>query len=115
MFLRVVYSDDDDDDEWLLNRVWDNEKNWYKAREIIIREKEAEKWSIKMQDKDKKLSSLNEREINCLSTPLILINFFSFRTGDGKERIINEITRSGSFKETDNGFKRDIYTFTRST
>ena len=58
---HVVYSNDNDD-EWLLNRIWDSEKKWYKTEEVIIREKEAEKWSVKMQEKDMKLTLLQSSE-----------------------------------------------------
>ena len=63
---HVVYSNDNDD-EWLLNRIWDSEQNWYKTQEVIMREIEAEKWTVKMQEKDEKLKytveKLNKREI----------------------------------------------------
>ena len=58
---HVVYSNDNDD-EWLLNRIWNSEKKWYKTEEVTIREKEAEKWSVKMQEKDQKLTSLQLNE-----------------------------------------------------
>ena len=56
-----MYSNDNDD-EWLLNRIWDSEQNWYKTGEVIIREKEA---TVKMQEKDQKLtlSQLNESSL----------------------------------------------------
>ena len=57
---HVVYSDDNDD-EWLLNRIWDSEQNWYKTREVIIREEE-EKWSIDLREKDMKLTLLQSSE-----------------------------------------------------
>ena len=56
-----MYSDDEDD-EWLLNRIWDSEQNWYKTREVIKREKEAEKWTVQIQKKDQKLTSLQLNE-----------------------------------------------------
>ena len=56
-----MYSNDKFD-EWLLNRIWDSEQNWYKTTEVIIREKEAERWSIKMQEKDQKLTLLQLNE-----------------------------------------------------
>ena len=57
---HVVYSNDNDD-EWLLNRIWDSEQNWYKTREVIIREEE-EKWSIDLREKDMKLTLLQSSE-----------------------------------------------------
>ena len=57
---HVVYSIDNDD-EWLLNRIWDSEQNWYKTREVIIREEE-EKWSFVLRAKDMKLTLLQSSE-----------------------------------------------------
>ena len=59
MSCHVVYSNDEVD-EWLLNRIWDSEQNWYKTKEVIKREKEAEKWTV--QEKDQKLTSLQLNE-----------------------------------------------------
>ena len=53
-----MYSDDD----WILKRIWDSEQNWYKTQEVIIREKEEEKWSVDMREKDKKLTLLQSSE-----------------------------------------------------
>ena len=50
------------DDEWMLTRIWNSEQNWYKTEEVIIREKEAEKWSIDMREKDMKLTLLQSSE-----------------------------------------------------
>ena len=50
------------DDELILKRIWDSEQNWYKTQEVIIREKEEEKWSVDMREKDKKLTSLESSE-----------------------------------------------------
>ena len=61
VYYHVVYSNDNDD-EWLLNRIWDSEKKWYKTEEVTIREKEAAKWSVKMQEKNHKLSLLQSSE-----------------------------------------------------
>ena len=54
MHYHVVYSNDNDD-EWLLNRIWNSEKKWYKTEEVTIREKEAEKWR-------RTVGTLNKRE-----------------------------------------------------
>ena len=61
MHYHVVYSNDNDD-EWLLNRIWNSEKKWHKTEEVTIREKEEEKWSFKIQEKDHKLSLLQSSE-----------------------------------------------------
>ena len=61
MSCHVVYSNDEVD-EWLLNRIWDSEQNWYKTKEVIKREKEAEKWTVQIQEKDQKLTSLQLNE-----------------------------------------------------
>ena len=58
IIIHVVYSDD----EWMLTRIWNSEQNWYKTEEVIIREKEAEKWSIDMREKDMKLTLLQSSE-----------------------------------------------------
>ena len=50
------------DDEWMLKRIWNREQNWFKTEEMIIREKEAEKWSIDMKEKDIKLTLLQSSE-----------------------------------------------------
>ena len=50
------------DDELILKRIWDSEQNWYKTQEVIIREKEEEKWSVDMREKDKKLTLLQSSE-----------------------------------------------------
>ena len=50
------------DDEWMLKRIWNSEQNWFKTEEVIIREKEAEKWSIDMREKDMKLTLLQSSE-----------------------------------------------------
>ena len=68
-YYYIEYSDD----EWILKRIWDSEQNWYKTRDVILREKE-EKWSIDMREKLTLLQSsesslkftvdmLNKREI----------------------------------------------------
>ena len=54
IIIHVVYSDD----EWMLKRIWNSEQNWFKTEEVIIREKEAEKWSIDIREKDMKLNLL---------------------------------------------------------
>ena len=46
----------------MLTRIWNSEQNWYKTEEVIIREKEAEKWSIDMREKDMKLTLLQSSE-----------------------------------------------------
>ena len=46
----------------MLTRIWNNEQNWYKTEEVIIREKEAEKWSIDIREKDMKLTLLQSSE-----------------------------------------------------
>ena len=56
-YYYIEYSDD----EWILKRIWDSEQNWYKTRDVIIREKE-EKWSIDMRKKDMKLTLLQSSE-----------------------------------------------------
>ena len=56
-----MYSNDEVD-EWLLNRIWDSEQNWYKTKEVIKREKEAKKWTVQIQEKDQKLTSLQLNE-----------------------------------------------------
>ena len=58
IIIHVVYSDD----EWILTRIWNSEQNWFKTEEVIIREKEAEKWSIDMREKDMKLTLLQSSE-----------------------------------------------------
>ena len=50
------------DDELILKRIWDSEQNWYKTQEVIIREKEEEKWSVDMREKDMKLTLLQSSE-----------------------------------------------------
>ena len=50
------------DDEWMLTRIWNSEQNWFKTEEVITREKEAEKWSIDMREKDMKLTLLQSSE-----------------------------------------------------
>ena len=57
-YYHIEYSDD----EWILKRIWDSEQYWYKTRDVIIREKEAEKWSIDMREKDMKLTLLQSSE-----------------------------------------------------
>ena len=49
-------------DELILKRIWDSEQNWYKTQEVIIREKEEEKWNIDMREKDMKLTLLQSSE-----------------------------------------------------
>ena len=46
----------------MLTRIWNSEQHWYKTEEVIIREKEAEKWSIDMREKDMKLTLLQSSE-----------------------------------------------------
>ena len=46
----------------MLTRIWNSEQNWFKTEEVIIREKEAEKWSIDMREKDMKLTLLLSSE-----------------------------------------------------
>ena len=46
----------------MLTRIWNSEQNWFKTEEVIIREKEAEKWSIDMREKDMKLTLLQSSE-----------------------------------------------------
>ena len=46
----------------MLRRIWNSEQNWFKTEEVIIREKEAEKWSIDMREKDMKLTFLQSSE-----------------------------------------------------
>ena len=46
----------------MLKRIWNSEQNWFKTEEVIIREKEAEKWSIDMREKDMKLTLLQSSE-----------------------------------------------------
>ena len=49
----------------MLKRIWDSAQNWYKKREVIIRQKEAEKWSFDMREKDMKLILLQSSEVTC--------------------------------------------------
>ena len=58
LILFIEYSDG----EWLLKRLWDSERNWYKTREVVIREKEADKWCVRLREKDEKLFELHSRE-----------------------------------------------------
>ena len=58
IYIHVVYSDD----EWILKRTWNSKQNWYKTQEVIIREKEEEKWSVDMREKDTKLTLLQLSE-----------------------------------------------------
>ena len=58
IIIHVVYRDD----EWMLTRIWNSEQNWFKTEEVIIREKEADKWSIDMREKDMKLTLLQTSE-----------------------------------------------------
>ena len=58
IIIHVVYIED----EWMLKRIWNSEQNWFKTEEVIIREKEAEKWSIDMREKDMKLTLLQSSE-----------------------------------------------------
>ena len=46
----------------MLTRIWNSEQNWFKTEEVIIRENEAEKWSIVMREKDMKLTLLQSSE-----------------------------------------------------
>ena len=46
----------------MLTRIWNSEQNWFKTEEVIIREKEAQKWSIDMREKDMKLTLLLSSE-----------------------------------------------------
>ena len=46
----------------MLTRIWNSEQNWFKTEEVIIREKEAEKWSIDMREKDTQLTLLQSSE-----------------------------------------------------
>ena len=50
------------DDEFILKRIWDSERHWYKTQEVMIREKEEEKWSVDMRKKDKKLTLFQSSE-----------------------------------------------------
>ena len=58
IYIHVVYSDD----VLILKRIWDSKQNWYKTQEVIIREKEEEKWSVDMREKDMKLTLLQSSE-----------------------------------------------------
>ena len=70
-------------DELILKRIWDSEQNWYKIQEVIIREKEEEKWNIDMREKDMKLTLLESSEsslkytINMLNKRKIIISINS--------------------------------------
>ena len=57
-YIHVVYSYD----ELILKRIWNSEQNWYKTQEVIIREKEEEKWRVRMREKDKKLTLVQSSE-----------------------------------------------------
>ena len=57
-YIHVVHRDD----ELILKRIWDSERHWYKTQEVIIREKEEEKWSVEVRKKDKKLTILQSSE-----------------------------------------------------
>ena len=56
----------------MLKRIWNSEQNWYKTEEVIIREKEAEKWSIDMREKDMKLTLLQSTESSLKFTVAML-------------------------------------------
>ena len=58
IYIYVVYSDD----ELILKRIWNSKQNWYKTQEVIIREKEEEKWSVDMREEDMKLTLLQSSE-----------------------------------------------------
>ena len=50
------------DDELILKRIWNSKQSWYKTQEVIIREKEEEKWSVDMREEDMKLTLLQSSE-----------------------------------------------------
>ena len=56
----------------MLTRIWNSEQNWFKTEEVIIREKEAEKWSIDMREKDMKLTLLQSSESSLKFTVAML-------------------------------------------
>ena len=56
----------------MLTRIWNSEQNWFKTQEVIIREKEAEKWSIDMREKDMKLTLLQSSESSLKFTVAML-------------------------------------------
>ena len=56
----------------MLTRIWNREQNWFKTEEVIIREKEAEKWSIDMREKDMKLTLLQSSESSLKFTVAML-------------------------------------------
>ena len=56
-YIHIEYNND----ELILKCIWDSEQNWYKTKEVIIREKE-EKWSYDMREKNKKLTLLQTNE-----------------------------------------------------
>ena len=53
----------------MLTRIWNSEKN---TEEVIIREKEAEKWNIDMKEKDMKLTLLQSSESSLKFTVAML-------------------------------------------
>ena len=63
-----------------MNPIWDSEQNWYKTQEMIIHEKEEEKWRVDMRDKDIKLTLLQSSEsslkytIDMLNKRVIIIS-----------------------------------------
>ena len=60
------------DDEWMLTRIWNSEQNWFKTEEVIKREKEAAKWSIRIREKDMKLTLLQSSESSLKFTVAML-------------------------------------------
>ena len=48
----------DDDDEWILNRIWESDQNWYKPVGVTLRKK----WSADFRDKDLRLTLLQANE-----------------------------------------------------
>ena len=56
----------------MLKPIWNSEQNWFKTVEVIIREKEAEKWSIDMREKDMKLTLLQSSESSLKYTVAML-------------------------------------------
>ena len=58
IYIHVVYSDD----ELILKRIWNSKQNWYKTQDVLIREKEEEKWSVDMREEDTKLTLLQSSE-----------------------------------------------------
>ena len=48
----------------MLKRIWDSAQNWYKTREVIICQKEAEKSSFDIREKYMKLILLQSSELS---------------------------------------------------